>query len=275
MRLRRALRPMVPTRRWCSTPRSTAGETVLFEAGQATLLDVDHGTYPFVTSSNADRRWCLHRVRHRPDPHRPGHRRSSRPTRPGSARGRSRPSCTTPTASSAGDRRRVRHHHRAAPPLRLVDAPIGRYATAHQRRHRLRDHQARRADRAGDHPGVRGLRRAGHPARRDAGQPVGLPPRPAGLRGAATAGPRTSPAAARSRTCRPTPSATCCASRSSSAPACPRSAWAQGAPRRSSATACSAPTEHVRGRGHPPAGSGVRVSRYGGARPGAGGQVSA
>src|SRR5690606_890293 len=30
-----------------------AGETVLLEAGQATLLDVDHGTYPFVTSSNA------------------------------------------------------------------------------------------------------------------------------------------------------------------------------------------------------------------------------
>ena len=29
------------------------GETVLLEAGQATLLDVDHGTYPFVTSSNA------------------------------------------------------------------------------------------------------------------------------------------------------------------------------------------------------------------------------
>jgi len=26
---------------------------VLFEGGQATLLDVDHGTYPFVTSSNA------------------------------------------------------------------------------------------------------------------------------------------------------------------------------------------------------------------------------
>jgi adenylosuccinate synthase len=29
------------------------GATVLLEAGQATLLDVDHGTYPFVTSSNA------------------------------------------------------------------------------------------------------------------------------------------------------------------------------------------------------------------------------
>lgn len=30
-----------------------AGQTVLFEGGQATMLDVDHGTYPFVTSSNA------------------------------------------------------------------------------------------------------------------------------------------------------------------------------------------------------------------------------
>jgi len=30
-----------------------AGRTVLFEGGQATMLDVDHGTYPYVTSSNA------------------------------------------------------------------------------------------------------------------------------------------------------------------------------------------------------------------------------
>ncbi len=29
-----------------------AGEQVLFEGAQATLLDLDHGTYPFVTSSN-------------------------------------------------------------------------------------------------------------------------------------------------------------------------------------------------------------------------------
>ncbi|MDO4253702.1 MAG: adenylosuccinate synthase [Kocuria sp.] len=29
-----------------------AGKTVLLEGGQATFLDVDHGTYPFVTSSN-------------------------------------------------------------------------------------------------------------------------------------------------------------------------------------------------------------------------------
>ena len=30
-----------------------AGKNVLLEAGQATLLDIDHGTYPFVTSSSA------------------------------------------------------------------------------------------------------------------------------------------------------------------------------------------------------------------------------
>jgi adenylosuccinate synthase len=30
-----------------------AGKSVLFEGAQGTLLDVDHGTYPFVTSSNA------------------------------------------------------------------------------------------------------------------------------------------------------------------------------------------------------------------------------
>ncbi|MBM6545197.1 adenylosuccinate synthase [Janibacter sp. YIM B02568] len=30
-----------------------AGQNVLLEAGQATLLDIDHGTYPFVTSSSA------------------------------------------------------------------------------------------------------------------------------------------------------------------------------------------------------------------------------
>ena len=28
------------------------GDTVLFEGGQATMLDIDHGTYPFVTTSN-------------------------------------------------------------------------------------------------------------------------------------------------------------------------------------------------------------------------------
>lgn len=28
------------------------GKNILFEGAQGTLLDIDHGTYPFVTSSN-------------------------------------------------------------------------------------------------------------------------------------------------------------------------------------------------------------------------------
>ena len=47
------LRPMVVDTGLLLTTALDQGKTVLFEAGQATLLDVDHGTYPFVTSSNA------------------------------------------------------------------------------------------------------------------------------------------------------------------------------------------------------------------------------
>ncbi len=31
----------------------TQGESILFEGAQGTMLDIDHGTYPFVTSSSA------------------------------------------------------------------------------------------------------------------------------------------------------------------------------------------------------------------------------
>lgn len=48
-----ALRPMVRDTGRLLTTALDRGQTVLLEAGQATLLDVDHGTYPFVTSSNA------------------------------------------------------------------------------------------------------------------------------------------------------------------------------------------------------------------------------
>lgn len=47
------LRPMVKDTALMLNQALAVGETVLFEAGQATMLDVDHGTYPFVTSSNA------------------------------------------------------------------------------------------------------------------------------------------------------------------------------------------------------------------------------
>ena len=48
-----AIRPLV-----CDTARLlnesvAAGKRILFEGAQGTMLDIDHGTYPFVTSSNA------------------------------------------------------------------------------------------------------------------------------------------------------------------------------------------------------------------------------
>ncbi|MBN9239403.1 MAG: adenylosuccinate synthase [Micrococcales bacterium 70-64] len=47
------LRPMVADTALILNDALDAGKTVVFEGGQATMLDVDHGTYPFVTSSNA------------------------------------------------------------------------------------------------------------------------------------------------------------------------------------------------------------------------------
>jgi len=52
-RLAERIRPMV-----CDTARLlheaiAAGQSVMFEGAQGTMLDIDHGTYPFVTSSSA------------------------------------------------------------------------------------------------------------------------------------------------------------------------------------------------------------------------------
>jgi adenylosuccinate synthase len=47
------VRPMVSDTSLLLNQALDREETVLFEGGQATMLDVDHGTYPFVTSSNA------------------------------------------------------------------------------------------------------------------------------------------------------------------------------------------------------------------------------
>lgn len=50
---RERLAPMVADTSLILNKAIDEGKTVLFEGGQATMLDVDHGTYPFVTSSNA------------------------------------------------------------------------------------------------------------------------------------------------------------------------------------------------------------------------------
>src|SRR5690625_1136296 len=47
------LAPMVTDTSLVLNQALDEGKTVVFEAGQAAMLDVDHGTYPFVTSSSA------------------------------------------------------------------------------------------------------------------------------------------------------------------------------------------------------------------------------
>jgi adenylosuccinate synthase len=50
---RERLAPMVADTALELNQALEANKVVLFEGGQATMLDIDHGTYPFVTSSNA------------------------------------------------------------------------------------------------------------------------------------------------------------------------------------------------------------------------------
>jgi adenylosuccinate synthase len=50
---RNRIRPLVADTGLVLNEALDRGELVLLEAGQATMLDVDHGTYPFVTSSSA------------------------------------------------------------------------------------------------------------------------------------------------------------------------------------------------------------------------------
>ena len=122
------LRPMVADTSLLLERALDAGKVVLLEAGQATMLDVDHGTYPFVTSSNATAGGActgsgipptrIDRVM-----------RSSRRTRPGSARDRSRPSCSTTMVSGCA-RSAPSSGSRPAGPVDAagIDAVVARYA---------------------------------------------------------------------------------------------------------------------------------------------------
>lgn len=49
----KAIRPRIVDSSLLVNDALDAGKTVLFEAGQAAMLDIDHGTYPYVTSSSA------------------------------------------------------------------------------------------------------------------------------------------------------------------------------------------------------------------------------
>ena len=81
-----------PTSRCSSTRARAGGRAIMFEGAQGTLLDIDHGTYPYVTSSNATDRRRLHRPRRRRRARSTACSASPRPTRRASAKGRCRPS---------------------------------------------------------------------------------------------------------------------------------------------------------------------------------------
>ena len=88
---------------------------VLFEGAQGTLLDIDHGTYPFVTSSNPVSAVGLHRA---PASGRRTSTRSGaspRPTPRASAPARSRPSSTTSSAARCARPAASTGPRRAAP----------------------------------------------------------------------------------------------------------------------------------------------------------------
>jgi len=52
LRLAERLKPMISDVSYRLNAAMAAGERLLFEGAQGALLDIDHGTYPFVTSSN-------------------------------------------------------------------------------------------------------------------------------------------------------------------------------------------------------------------------------
>ena len=82
------------------------GKRILFEGAQGVLLDVDHGTYPYVTSSNIVAGAGGDRLRARRRAPAITCSASPRPTRRASGRGRSRPRTRARSASgSAGSAR--------------------------------------------------------------------------------------------------------------------------------------------------------------------------
>ena len=135
LRYRERLAPMVADTSLLLNQALDAGKNVLFEGGQATMLDVDHGTYPFVTSSNATAggactgsgvgptkidsvigivKAYTTRVGEGPFPTELARQVGRAPARRGP---------------------RVRHHHGASAPLRLVRRGDRALRVAHQRPH--------------------------------------------------------------------------------------------------------------------------------------------
>ncbi len=152
------LRPMVADTALLLNKALDDGKTVVFEGGQATMLDVDHGTYPFVTSSSSTSGRRGDGLGRRAQPAGPDHRHREGlhdPRRRGPVPDRA---ARRVGRAAALGRLRVRHHHGPPAPHRLVRRPDHALLAADQRRHRLRADEAGCADRHRADPGVRRVR---------------------------------------------------------------------------------------------------------------------
>ena len=135
-----------------------AGKRILFEGAQATMLDIDHGTYPFVTSSNTVAAQAM--IGSGMGNGAVGYVlgiAKAYTTRVGD--GPFPTELLDEIGQRLGDaRQRVRHQHRPAPALRLVRRRDGAPGGEAERHRRHRAHQARRARRPEGDQGLRRLR---------------------------------------------------------------------------------------------------------------------
>ena len=175
------LRPMVVDASVVLNQALDRGETVLFEAGQATMLDIDHGTYPFVTSSSATAGGACTGS-------------GVGPTRIDRVVGVAKAYVTRvgegpfPTELFDDDGEWLRktggeYGTTTGRPRRCgwYDAVVARYASRVNGLTDLVHHQAGRAHRAREGAGLRGVRRGRRAPRGDADRPDALPPREADL----------------------------------------------------------------------------------------------
>ena len=97
-----------------------AGSNVLFEGAQGALLDIDHGTYPFVTSSNPVAGAACIGAGVGPQAHRRDLGRHEGVQHPRGSRPVSNRVARHPRRRDPREGRRVRDHHRPAPARRLA-----------------------------------------------------------------------------------------------------------------------------------------------------------
>ena len=136
---------------------SAAGRPILFEGAQGTLLDIDHGTYPFVTSSNSTIGGVCTgpRRQSQDDQRRARGRQSLRDTCRRRADADRADRCER--RSSARQRQGVRIGHWPASALRLVRRSGRAICGAHQRSRQRRADEARCPRRTGRDPGLHRL----------------------------------------------------------------------------------------------------------------------